>query len=427
MPSIWGKFWLMTRDHNWADNYTFSASAIHRPTSVEDVRRLVARSSRIRAIGARHSFNGIADSPGDLIDLGGIDPDFLIDQERRTVTVGAGTNYSVLASDLDRAGWALHNMASLPHVSVAGAIATGTHGSGDRLGNLATAVAALDIVCATGDLVTMRRGDPGFDGAVIALGALGIVTRVTLDIQPEFEMRQDTFEGLPWTTVLSDFDAVMSAGYSVSLLTSWSGPTVTRLWIKTRLVDGAPEMVTASHLGATPASPLWADAPPEAMQQLNPVGFPGSWFERLPHFRSDAEPGPAGHMQSEYMVPRVRAAAAITKLRVIGDRIDRHLWATEIRSMAGDRLWLSPAYGDDYVGIHFSWLREPDAVQAMTEEIEAMLLPLGARPHWGKIMHARAEQLTPLYPKLPAFRELARSYDPGGKFRNEFLHAHVFE
>ena len=420
----------MTRAHNWADNYTFSAACIHRPASADEVRRVVAQSSRIRAIGARHSFNGIADSPGDLIDLSGMDPGFFIDPERRTVTVGAGTNYGVLASYLHHAGWALHNMASLPHVSVAGAIATGTHGSGDRLGNLATAVAALDLVSATGDLVTIRRGDPGFDGAVVALGALGIVTRVTLDIQPEFEMRQDTFEGLPWTTVLSDFDAVMSAGYSVSLLTSWSGPTVTRLWIKTRLVDGAPETVAAAHLGATPAGQPWTSATPEAMQQLmqqlNPVGSPGWWFERLPHFRSGAKPGPAGHLQSEYMVPRTLVTLAIAKLRVIGDRIDGHLLATEIRSMTGDRLWLSPAYGDDYVGIHFSWQRKPDAVQAMTAEIEALLLPLGARPHWGKIIHARAAQLAPLYPKLPAFRELARSYDPGGKFRNEFLDVHVF-
>jgi alditol oxidase len=416
----------MTREHNWADNYTFSAARIHRPSSIDEVRSLVARSSRIRAIGARHSFNGIADSPGDLIDLGGINADFLIDPERGTVTVGAATNYGVLASYLHRAGWALHNMASLPHVSVAGAIATGTHGSGDRLGNLATAVAALDIVCATGDLVTIRRGDPGFDGVVVGLGALGIVTRVTLDIQPEFEMRQDAFEGLGWDTLLSDFDAVMSAGYSVSLMTSWSGPTVTRLWIKTRLASGTPSLVSAAHLDAAPAAHPSARPTPEAMQRLNPFGAPGPWFERLPHFRPEAELWPPGHLQSEYMVPRSQATAAIAEIRAVGDRIDRHLWATEIRSIAGDQLWLSPSYGDDSVAIHFSWLREPDAVQAITDEIETILLPLGARPHWGKIIHARTQQLELLYPKLPAFRELARSYDPGGKFRNEFLDWHVF-
>jgi xylitol oxidase len=399
----------MTREHNWADNYTFSAARIHRPTSVDEVRGIVAQSSRIRAIGTRHSFNGIADSAGDLIDLGGIDPSFLIDPERQTVTVGAGTNYGVLADYLHRAGWALHNMASLPHVSIAGATATGTHGSGDRLGNLSTAVAALHIVCATGDLVTVRRGDRDFDGTVVALGALGIVTRLTLDIQPKFELRQDAFEGLPWRNVLSDFNTVMSAGYSVSLMTSWSSPTVTRLWIKTRLVDGEPDTVSMTHLGAAPAAHPSAVGTPEVTERLNPFGVPGPWSERLPHFRPEVVPGPAGHLQSEYMVPRDNAPTAIAKLRAIGDRIDHHLWATEIRSMARDTLWLSPSYGDDRVGIHFSWRREPDAVQAMTAEIEAMLLPLGARPHWGKILHSGAEQLAPLYPKLSAFRELARS------------------
>jgi xylitol oxidase len=163
------------------------------------------------------------------------------------------------------------------------------------------------------------------------------------------------------------------------------------------------------------------------MARLNPFGIPGPWSERLPHFRPNAELWPPGHLQSEYMVPRARATAAIAKLRTIGERIDRHLWTTEIRSMAADRLWLSPAYGDDCVAIHFSWQRDLEAVDAMTAEIEGMLLPLGGRPHWGKIMHARSEQLAPLYPKLPEFRELARSYDPDGKFRNQFVDLHVFE
>ena len=415
----------MKREHNWADNYTFSAGRIHRPASLDEVRRLVATSPRIRAIGTRHSFNGVADSAGELVDLRDIDPGFVIDPERRTVTVGAATNYGVLAAHLQLMGWALHNMASLPHVSVAGAIMTGTHGSGDRLGNLATAVAALELVCATGDLLTIRRGDPGFDGAVVALGALGIVTRVTLDIEPAFAMRQDAFEGLAWAALLADLDAVMSAGYSVSLMTSWSGPTVSRWWIKTRLEEGAPDRMPAARLGTAPATQPALRATPEAIQRLNPFGVAGPWSERLAHFRPDVEPNPAFHLQSEYMVPRARAAIAIARLRDIGERIDRLLWATEIRSMTGDGLWLSPSYGDDRVAIHFSWLREPDAVAALTAEIEGMLRPLGAQPHWGKIMHARAAELAPLYPKLPAFRDLARSHDPTGKFRNEFLEAHV--
>lgn len=416
----------MTREHNWADNHTFSATRIHRPVSVDEVRRLVAGAPRIRALGARHSFNGVADSPGELIDLAEIPPGFEIDPERLTVTAGAAVNYGVLAAQLDAAGWALHNMASLPHVSVAGATATGTHGSGDRLGNLATAVAALEIVTATGDLTTVQRGDPGFDGMVVSLGAFGIVTRVTLDIEPAYQMRQDAFEGLAWATLAADFNAVMGAGYSVSLMTNWSGSAVTRLWIKTRLSDGMPDTVSAAHLGAVPAARPSARPDPAASARLTPFGAPGPWSQRLPHFRTDVVPGPEGHLQSEYMVPRAQAADAIARLRAIGEHIDRLLSGTEIRSMRGDSLWLSPAYGEDRIAIHFSWQREIEAVAEITAEIEAMLLPLGARPHWGKIMHAPAATLAPLYPQMGAFRDLAHRWDPGGKFRNEFLDTHVF-
>ena len=332
----------------------------------------------------------------------------------------------MLASHLQTHGWALHNMASLPHISVAGAIATGTHGSGDKNGNLSTAVAGLSLVTATGDLVEIQRGAAGFDGMVVGLGAFGVVVRVTLDIQPTFNLQQDAFADLPWTAALSNLDAIMSAAYSVSIMTSWSGRAVGRLWLKTRLADGAPIDVTAPPLDATPTADATATGAADAIGRLNPFGIPGPWSERLPHFRPDAQPGPLEQIQSEYMVPRTQASAALAKLRAIGDCIDRHLYVTEIRSMAADTLWLSPSYGHDSIAIHFTWKQEPDAVHAITTEIEDLLLPLGARPHWGKLMHARAHRLAPLYPRMPAFCDLARSYDPDGKFRNEYLDAHVF-
>jgi alditol oxidase len=416
----------MSREHNWADNHTYRAARIHRPRSIDEVRRLVAASSMIRAIGARHSFNGVADSPGELIDLRDIDPDFVIDRDRRTVTAGAATSYGALAAHLQEQGWALQNMASLPHVSIAGAIATGTHGSGDRNGSLATAVAAFELVTAAGELMKIRRGDADFDGMVVGLGAFGVVTRVTLDIQPSFDMRQDAFLGLTWTRALANFDAVMAAAYSVSLMTTWSGATVDRVWLKTRLPESALRTVTAVRLGMTPTSQATVSGTDEAPARLNPFGVPGPWSQRLTHFRPDREPGPSEQIQSEYMVPRTQAVAALTRLLGIGDRIDQLLYGSEIRSMAGDSLWLSPAFGHDSIAIHFTWKKEETAVDAITREIEAMLLPLGARPHWGKLMHARASSLLPLYPRLPEFRSLARNYDPGGKFRNEFLDAHAF-
>ena len=416
----------MTREHNWADNYTYTAAHIHRPTTIDEVRRSIAGATKIRALGTRHSFNSIADSPGDLIILDGIEPEFVIDRERQTVTVGAATRYGVLASYLHARGFALHNMGSLPHISVAGATATGTHGSGDKNGNLSTAVSALELVTASGDLVHVQRGDDGFEGMVVGLGAFGIVTRLTLDIQPTFDVRQDAFLDLPWDAVLSNLDEVMSAAYSVSLMTMWSTPTVGRLWLKTRLVDGHPLEVAAAHLGAAAAPLALVVGDSDPNERLNIFGVAGPWSERLPHFRLDRDPGPNEQIQSEYMVPRSQAMAAMAQLRAIGDRIDRLLHITEVRTVAADDLWLSPSYGQDTVAFHFTWNKEPAAVDEITTEIEHMLLPLGGRPHWGKLMHAQADRLAPLYPRLDAFRDLAKTYDPAQKFRNAFLNRHVF-
>jgi len=280
----------MTGEHNWAGNYTFEAGRILRPTSIDEVRRMVTASSQIHAIGSRHSFNGAADSPGDIIDLGGITSQFVIDPDRRTVTARAGTNYGVLT--------------------------------------------------ATGELMEITRGQPGFDGMVVGLGAFGVVTRVTLDIEPRFDMRQDAYDGLPWTTLIADFGAVTSAAYSVGILTMWSGETVSRLWLKTRLIDGNQPAVSLAHLGASLSATPTATNVEQAVLRLNPFGVPGPWSERLTHFRPEAYPGPTDQVQSEYMLPRAQAAAAFAQLRAIGERIDRHLLVTEIRTMAGDPLWL---------------------------------------------------------------------------------------
>jgi xylitol oxidase len=415
----------VAREQNWSNSYTYRAARLYRPTSIDEVRQIVASSAKVHALGARHSFSAVADTTGDLIDLGDIRSEFAIDRDRWTVTVGAGTRYGELVRFLQAHGLALHNMASLPHVSIAGATATGTHGSGDGNGNLATSVAGLEIVTAGGDLIRIQRGEPGFSGMVVGLGAFGVVTRVALDVELSFEIRQDAFAGLPWTGLLANFDTIMAAAYSVSLMTMWTESTVNRLWLKTRLVDGEPSQVTAAQFGASAAAP----ASPGAINvddSLTPFGAPGPWSERLCHFRPDCEPGPVAQIQSEYMLPRSQAIAALTRLRAIGERVDQHLIVSEIRTVAADDLWLSPSCGHDSVAIHFTWKPDPAAVDAITAEIEALLLPLGARPHWGKLVHARAADIAPLYPRLTDFRKLAGEYDPARKFRNRFLTEHVF-
>jgi xylitol oxidase len=310
-------------------------------------------------------------------------------------------------------GLALHNLGSLPHISVAGAIATATHGSGTA--NLATAVAALELVTSNGELVTARRGDPDFEGMVVSLGALGVVTRVTLDAEPAYEIRQRVFEGLPWDAVPD----VFGAGYSVSVFTRW-GETADQVWVKSR---GEPP---AEIEGARPAEadvhPLPGMDPVHATRQL---GVPGAWSDRLPHFRMDFTPSAGEEIQSEYLFPREHLPAAIDAVRGLGDALRPALQIAEIRTVDADSLWLSPQYGQDTAGFHFTWRREPELVARLAGALEVALAPFHARPHWGKVFLAGSATIADRYARLPDFRQLTERLDPRGAFRNDWLERHV--
>jgi xylitol oxidase len=403
-------------DRNWAGNLTYSGRVV-RPASVAEVQETVATTSGpLRALGSRHSFNDIADSPGVLLSLEDLPPKVEFDSDNRTVSVSAGTRYGVLAESLRERGLALANLASLPHISVAGAVATGTHGSGDRNGNLATSVTALDIVGADGELRRIHRGDAEFAGSVVALGTLGVVTRVALDVRPTFELRQDVYPGVPWAPVLDDLDAVLEGGYSVSLFTDWSGDDIGQVWIKS--ADTTPPADLHGARPATTALHMLAGEPADAVTEQ--LGVPGPWLDRLPHFRMGHKPSAGAELQSEYLVPREHAVEAIALLRMMGLRIAPLLHVSEIRSVAADELWLSGAYGHDVVALHFTWRLDPAGVGALLPAIEAELLPLGARPHWGKVFAATARELAPLYPKWTDFAELRRTVDPRERFANAF-------
>jgi len=173
--------------HNWAGTYEYRAQTVHEPETVEALQELVAKTGKLRVLGSRHSFTAIGDSD-ELVSLERLSQ--AIEHGDGTVTVPGAMRHGELATELNACGLALHNLGSLPHISVAGAIATATHGSGDANGNLATAVAALELVTAAGELRTVARGDEDFEGMVVGLGALGAVTRVTLDVEPLYEIRQ---------------------------------------------------------------------------------------------------------------------------------------------------------------------------------------------------------------------------------------------
>ncbi|SDZ50645.1 FAD-binding protein [Herbiconiux ginsengi] len=411
---------------NWAGNYDYEAAGLLRPRSVEEVAAIVSGATRVRALGTRHSFNDLADTTGELLSLVDLEPHPVIDPVASTVSVASGTRFAVLAEHLEAHGYALHNLGSLPHISIAGAVATGTHGSGVGNGNLSTAVAGLELVNGRGDVVHVSRADPRFEGMVVALGALGIVTRLTLDIQPSFRMRQDVYLDLPWDAVLGSFDEIVSAAYSVSLFTDWTGSSLKQVWLKSRLPAAGSGLSAVSvpedFFGAHPAgdkvmSPAGDDIDNTTVQG----GVPGPWSERLPHFRADVTPSNGDEIQTEYFVSRSDAVAALTAVRALADRIAPHLLVTELRTVAADSLWLSPAYQRESLAIHFTWRNEPEPVRALLPAVEAALAPFDPRPHWGKWFAMGAAEIGPKYERAADFRALVAEFDPQGRFRNAYL------
>ena len=403
-------------ERNWAGNYAYRARVL-RPQSVEELQTLVATEERIRALGTRHSFTDIADTDGVLVSLEGLPLALRIDEPRRSVSVSGGATFHTLSQQLDRQGWALATLASLPHISVAGAIATGTHGSGKQVKSLASMVSALELVQADGELRRVERGDPDFDGSVVNLGALGVVTRVTLDLVPTFDMWQVVWLDMPWETVTADFDTLMSSGYSVSLFTTWAGPTVSQLWVKGLADAQPPDLHPARRAGSTVHMIPGASSRAVTGQ----LGIVGPWHERLPHFRPSFTPSSGAELQTEYLVPTAHANEAIEALRARAEQFIPLLQVGEIRTVAADDLWLSGAFAADVVALHFTWQPNWEAVYAVLPELERLLLPLGARPHWGKCFTATRPEIAAAYPMLDRFRQLRERSDPTRKFDNAFL------
>ena len=406
---------------NWAGNLTYRAARLHRPTSVEEVRRIVAGSERVKALGSRHCFNDIADTPADLVALDALDTPVEFDDPggdgAGTVWLPGGMRYGDLVPLLAERGAALHNLASLPHITVAGATATGTHGSGNRSGSLSTSVAGLDLVRSDGEVVELREGDPDLAGAVVHLGALGVVTRIGLRFQRTFDVRNTVYLGLTWDRLSADFGAVADAAYSVSVFTDWH--EITQVWVKSRTdEDVHPEDFFGARAATVPTHMLPGTPVENLTAQL---GVPGAWHERLPHFRTGFTPSRGEELQSEYFVPRRHAPAACDALRGLADRIAPLLMVSEIRTVAADDLWLSPAQGGDVVALHFTWHPDEARVRALLPDVEEALRPFDARPHWGKLFTTDAAELGRRYPRLPEFRDLVRRYDARGAFRNAYL------
>jgi xylitol oxidase len=402
---------------NWARSITYAVKEFHRPDSFEALRAVVAGSAKVRVLGSGHSFNRITD-PGDegvLVSIAGLPPVLDVDGAARTVRVSGGVRYAELAREVHARGLALPNMASLPHISVAGSVATGTHGSGVGNGPLAVAVREVELLTADGSTVTIGRGDARFDGAVTSLGALGVVTALTLDLEPAYEVEQYVFTELPLDGL--DFEAVAGSAYSVSLFTDWRRPGFRQVWVKRRTDQPAVDFPWArpatEALHPVPGMP--------AANCTRQFGVPGPWHERLPHFRAEFTPSSGEEIQSEYLLPRAAAVDALRAVDAVRETVAGVLQTCEVRTVAADAQWLSPAHARDSVALHFTWVRDEAAVLPVVRRLEEALAPFDPRPHWGKVFGVPTAHLRERYARLADFRALARALDPAGTFTNAFV------
>jgi xylitol oxidase len=414
---------------NWSGNLTYSTGNLQTPSNVDELQKLVKNSARLRALGSRHSFNSIADSRYEQISLAHLN-DIALDEAARTATVGGGVTYAQLAPWLSQRGYALHNLASLPGVTVIGACSTATHGSGLHNGNLATPVAALEFVAADGSLARLSRDKDGdqFLGAVVGLGALGVVTRLTLDVQPTYQVAQSVYQNLNFDELRRNIDGIFGAGYSVSLFTDWQHHRATQVWIKKRLASANesiqwPQLFYNATLAKEKMHPITGHPAESCTDQQ---GIPGPWYDRLPHFRIGQTPSSGHELQTEYLVPYEHAFDAILAVEKLRDQITPHLFVTELRTIAADKLWMSTAYERQSLAIHFTWKPEWPSVRGILPRIEAELAPFEPRPHWGKLFTVPPAQLQSRYSKLGEFKALVNRYDPQGKLRNEFLSTNLY-
>ena len=412
---------------NWAGNLTYSAERLHMPRTVEEVQEIVSYSHRVRPLGSRHSFNTIADSADAQLSLEALPQ--TVTFADGSVTVPGGMRYGELVPYLDTHELALHNLASLPHISVAGALATATHGSGVTCGNLATPVIRVELVTASGELVALSREADGdrFAGAVVGLGSLGVVTHVTLALEPAYQVMQHVYLNVPLDAMAAQFDEIMSQGYSVSIFTDWQTQESSQIWIKRRVREELDEAV-AVLFGATLADrnvhPVLALSAEACTEQMGQVGI---WHSRLPHFKMEFTPSSGEELQSEFFVDRRHAPDVIGVLRGMAGQLNPLLMISEVRTIAADDLWMSTAYGRDSVAFHFTWHQDWEALQALLPELETRLALYEARPHWGKNFNIAPEVLQSRYPKFANFRDLAAEFDPDGKFRNAFTERYIFE
>lgn len=418
---------LSLKRTNWAGNLQYSTDDLFVPETVAELQEFISKHEKAKALGTTHCFNTIADSKYYQISSSKFNKIISLDKTNNIISVGAGIKYGEFCKYLDENGFALYNLASLPHISVAGACATATHGSGIKNGCLASSAVALEMVNGKGELIKLNKKEnpKEFNLAIVGLGAFGIVTQISLKVQPTFKMNQVVYQNLSMEVLKDNFEEIMSSGYSVSLFTDWKNKNVSEVWIKDKSVAG--KKAAKTFFGATLATKNLH--PIESLDAINcteQLGVDGPWYERMPHFKMGFTPSSGKELQSEYFVAIENAYEAFMAVEALNEKVSPHLFITEIRTIAADDLPMSPFYKKTCLAIHFTWKQEVDAVMALLPEIEKALNPFGVRPHWGKLFTIDSKILQDRIEGLADFKNLMTQHDPKGIFRNDFIDQNLF-
>lgn len=411
---------------NWARNLTFSESEFLEIDSFSQLQEVVNTSSRVKVLATGHSFSPIADTEGKLISLKKLDSSIYIDSVNQTVSVSAGTSYAQLARYLEENGWALENLASLGEITIAGAIMTATHGSGSANSVLSNAVVEIEMVLASGEkLLLNEQNIAEFKGFIVSIGALAVFTRLKLRIVKSFSIKQIVYENITSKSVAQHFDEIFDAAYSVSYFNNWARDSSGQIWMKflsDKDISTLAKNAFGGNLAVANQHPVKVNDPSTCTEQM---GVTGKWLYRLPHFKLDSSPASGDEVQTEYLVDRKYVKEYIGELSAIGDEIASRVYATEIRTIKADDLWLSGAYQRPTVGFHFTWKKSAD-IENFLPKIEQILGQYNGRPHWGKLFSTDKDQLISRYPKFSDFQKLLKKYDPNGKFRNQFIDRYFY-
>jgi FAD/FMN-containing dehydrogenase len=418
---------------NWAGTARSQPQSWHHPHTVEEVQEVVCQAradgGRVKVVGAGHSFSPIACGGDRMMTLRNLDRFISVDREALTVTVEGGVSLNTLSETLAHHGLALPILGSIDTQTVSGAIATGTHGSSLLHGNLGTGVVAAELVDGRGDRVVVEAGDPRLAGVRVHLGALGIVTRVTLKVVPAFRLRE-TRVRVPFDEVC---DRLLDLAAAHTFVKLWWLPHTDKVWVVSmEPTEASGERsrwahrldVFANNVLFPPV--LWAGARvPALVPWTNRVVSAVHLSEGEQVGRSDhlfTLPMPPRHQETELAMPLEHAVEALRWCRSWVERGARVGFITEVRFVKGDESWMSPAYGQDVcqLGVYTAWGADAPAYMAA---FRAQAPRWQARPHWGKELDVTPAQVDDWYPEAPAFRSLAVDFDPDGVFRNPLLDA----